>query len=455
MAKQTIMGLVKTRVFYAPGNRTFTEAPIAKKKYLDASDIGNAPWTLDVTANGDLLPVGSGTTHTAATLIDAINAISSNQTTETQINITVSYNDIYDGSFFIIIDWVAGTVSWTGNQTADQGRYNGSATVPGNTLIERTSFNPSNPAATKDDQGGPWVPISLMLGTTGERKISRLPMPGMGRPMRFALAAFAFGGWDGFVNVDYVIRTTQNITVVPECPPCEECPPEVVCAPATDCPDPIVCEPCDPAEPCAPCPDPAVALGIKISELPEAPSLQDDDLFVLSQDKPDDGIYNISHRVTLANLKASIAGLFAPAITDSDVMSVLAQRDAAFSGTVSLTPPTGKKFAILSCQLDCDAVADAGGNWFLVIGKNLDTDLPTATYPAGSALPVAAQLAEIYKYSVAETSTVPGTDPNATDTNLRYVYVGDGGTVSIPWRVLIMVGPSGAVAVTITVVGWV
>jgi hypothetical protein len=211
------------------------------------------------------------------------------------------------------------------------------------------------------------------------------------------------------------------------------------------------------AAPTPPAETPTVApvVGVKISELNAATSLTDTDLFVLSRDDPAGAPYDKSLNVTLENLKASIEGLFAPAITDSDVMSVLAQRDAAFSGTVSLTPPTDKKFAILSCQLDCDAGADAGGNWFLVIGKNLDTDLPAATYPAGVALPVAAQLAEIYKYSVAETSTVPGTDPNATDTNLRYVYVGDGGTVSIPWRVLIMVGPSGAVAVTITVVGWV
>jgi hypothetical protein len=435
MAEVTVMASVRMEALVGPE----TVSPIALKKYLDVNDISGPQGKLSVTANGGPIPEGSGPSDAAASLMNAINAIPPEQTIRTTISMTISYTPpsssdeffggdtsgmvnegMYGGKFFIIIDWTelerkwieGGTVTWNGNQRVEQGRYNGSAEVPGDQLIERFSF-------TKADPGTFGHPISLMLKTTSERKISGLPIPGIGRRLNEAVFQKVTSLWDGFVDVDYVITTDTGTTVI-----------------------------------VAPTPPPPV-VSVKISELPEAPSLQDDDLFVLSQDKPDDGIYNISHRVTLANLKASIAGLFAPAITDSDVMSVLAQRDAAFSGTVSLTPTTGKKFAILSCQLDCDAVADAGGNWFLVIGKNLDTDLPTATYPAGSALPVAAQLAEIYKYSVAETSTVPGTDPNATDTNLRYVYVGDGGTVSIPWRVLIMVGPSGAVAVTITVVGWV
>ena len=68
MAKQTIMAEVRMRAVY-PGNNTITENPISKKGYIDASDVQISPYSLDVTANGDLLPVGSGTTHTASTLI--------------------------------------------------------------------------------------------------------------------------------------------------------------------------------------------------------------------------------------------------------------------------------------------------------------------------------------------------------------------------------------------------
>jgi hypothetical protein len=50
----------------------------------------------------------------------------------------------------------------------------------------------------------------------------------------------------------------------------------------------------------------APVVGIKISELTPVSALQDDDLFVLSQDDASDGTYEASLNVTLANLKAGI-----------------------------------------------------------------------------------------------------------------------------------------------------
>lgn len=158
-----------------------------------------------------------------------------------------------------------------------------------------------------------------------------------------------------------------------------------------------------------------------------------------------------------ANYKVHPLGLggFTPVTEDSDVMEVLENASTAgFSGTVSLTPPAGKKFALLSCTIDADG-SSSGGDWYLVIGKNLDTDLPVGTYPAGSGQSyTVAQRTSIREYMAAMVSCDTSTELNVTDTNTRYVYVGDGGTVSIPWRVLIHTGPSGSAYISIMLVGW-
>ena len=329
MAKQTILAKVRARVATAA-----TESPIAKKKYLTTDDTQTPEWNLVVDVSGGLLPVANPRTYTASTLIDAINAISTNLTKETQIDIVVDYgpppdpgqsNWGYGGNFSINIDWEKGLLIWNGRQGADQGVYHGSAQLPGFQLIERLSSTNTTIRCSKGlhctytTYGDIVAPISLGLGTTNERTISRLPMPGAGRPWPLGIVDIIFGAWDGFVNVDYIITTDTGITVAPQCPQCEECPPEVVCAPATDCPPLIVCEPCapcdpaapcPPAEPCPPCPDPVAVVGVKISKLPTALSLQDDDLFVLSQDNPSDGDYDTSYRVTLAKLKAAVGASF-------------------------------------------------------------------------------------------------------------------------------------------------
>ena len=62
------------------------------------------------------------------------------------------------------------------------------------------------------------------------------------------------------------------------------------------------------AAPTPPAETPTVApvVGVKISELNAVDALQDDDLFVLSQDNASDGTYNASYNVTLAKLGQSI-----------------------------------------------------------------------------------------------------------------------------------------------------
>ena len=154
-----------------------------------------------------------------------------------------------------------------------------------------------------------------------------------------------------------------------------------------------------------------------------------------------------------ANYKVHPLGLggFTPNTEDSDVMEVLEAGNTAYSGTVSLTPPAGKKFAVLSCTLDLNATGGSAGNWYLVIGKNLDTDLPTGTYPAGTGKTyTASEMSNIFSYTAAINSCNPASEVNVTDTNLRYVYVGDGGTVSIPWRIVLSQGPSGTSVTVIT-----
>jgi len=145
---------------------------------------------------------------------------------------------------------------------------------------------------------------------------------------------------------------------------------------------------------------------------------------------------------------------FAPYTADSDVLDVRESNQTAFSGTLSLTPPDGKKFAILSCTLDVDG-SSSSGNWYLALGANMDTDLPVGTYIPGNGVAYSsAQLLAISAYQAVEISMNTSTEVNAVNTSLRYVYVGGGGTASIPWRVLIHSGPSAASYVTLSVVGW-
>tara|TARA_R110001583_G_scaffold100953_6_gene247263 strand:+ start:645 stop:1781 length:1137 start_codon:yes stop_codon:yes gene_type:complete len=259
-------------------------SPISLKFYIDANDISSTQGKLSVTANGGSIPVGSETSDAAATLINAINAIPTDQTIQTTIEMRIRFGSGWsdcgpfdstaggsmsnEGSISIIIDWVNNQVTWNGLTQGGLDRYNGSDTVPGNLLIER--LNGSGPV---DEQE------SFMLGTTEERKISRLPIPGFGHlsyavPENFAWY-WSLGSWDGQINVDYVITTDKGATVI-----------------------------------VAPTPPAAPVVGVKISELPPAPSLQDDDLFVLSQDQPDDEIYDINYRVTLARLKAALSTSF-------------------------------------------------------------------------------------------------------------------------------------------------
>ena len=377
----------------------------------------------------------NGASSSPAGMIDAVAAISSTALKNTQIDLswTIRLTNQTGGPVFsydmcVFIDWEnpdGPKVTWSGRAFGGfsfihsftfYGIFSGKANIdPLGSTVSMAVNRRNLPASNSNGAVG--VPPTMTLITGPNRNILGLPAP-LTNAVRENAVPEAMG------NYTITTDTGINVTAAPT-PPAET-------------------------------PTVAPVVGVKISELNAVSSLQDDDLFVLSQDNLSDGTYDASKNVTLSTLKTSIAGsagAFTPINAGSDVMSVLQSRNTGFSGTVSLTPPTGKKFAILSCQLDCDA-SGSGGNWLLVIGKNLDTDLPVGTYPAGTGKSYSpAQFDEIYKYSVSETSNTL-TDPNGTNTNLRYVYVGDGGTVSMPWRILINTGPSGAVAVTITLVGW-
>ena len=284
MAEVTVMASVRMEAL-GPGPSGYTVSPIALKKYLDANDIRGPSGNLSVAASGGSIPKGSGPSDAAATLINAINAIPPNRTIKTTISMTITYappgteGSMYGGKFFIIIDWESGTVAWNGNQTLEQGLYNGSAEVPGDQRIKRNSYTAVNSAT-----GAMWNtgikghPISLMLKTTSERKISGLPIPGIGRRSNEAVFQKVAGQWDGFVNVDYIITTDTGATVI--------------------------AAPTPPPAPAAP------VARVKISELPAAPPLQDDDLFVLSQDNSSDGDYDTNYHVTLASLKGALSTSF-------------------------------------------------------------------------------------------------------------------------------------------------
>ena len=183
-------------------------------------------------------------------------------------------------------------------------------------------------------------------------------------------------------------------------------------------------------------------MGTKISELTETGSAPTEAMFVIEYE---DDNYKIA---------AEALGAFAPYTADSDGLDVRESNQTAWSGTLSLTPPDGKKFAIISCTLDVDA-SGSGGNWFLVLGANMDTDLPVGTYIPGTGVAYnASQLLAISAYQAVEISIATLVELNSVNTALRYVYVGGGGTASIPWRVLIHTGPTGTGYVTLSVVGW-
>jgi len=281
MAEQTIMAQVRARLFAEEvGNHT--PSKIATDKFL-SDNSSSALYPLAITVNGDAITQ-------SRPLIDAINAISSDQTIKTSITLKAKYhphagfktvnpyNLVID--FTIVIDWENASFSWerrrnsviwTGSRTATrdapQGKkYNGSAAPSDSLKIEPISGG---------NAANDWA---IVLGTTSARNITRLPIPGLEDSFRQSIINYLFGSWDGYINVDYVITTDTGATVI--------------------------AAPTPPPAPAAP------VARVKISELPTAPPLQDDDLFVLSQDNSSDGDYDTNYHVTLASLKGALSTSF-------------------------------------------------------------------------------------------------------------------------------------------------
>ena len=239
-----------------------------------------------VYANGSSGAAGS-------VLINKIAAISSTSTKYTTIECTATYgvdpptqasgnrgSSSSDASMLIIsnfslfIDWDQGTVVYQGKYTFPGGSaagytgwqfYNGELCYLGGGRI-----NNYVQGWTSDHMGrGPRSQASPRLTYNNNRHVTGVPV--IDGPSHLI----------GYFSLhSYTITTDDGINV-------------------TAAPTPA---PADPETP-----EIAPVVGVKISELNAVSSLQDDDLFVLSQDDASDGDYDRSLNVTLSDLKAGVA----------------------------------------------------------------------------------------------------------------------------------------------------
>jgi hypothetical protein len=313
--------------------------------YIDASSIAGA-------ALGNFRVFLKGTAGTpynfpdsvaaGAPLIEAIQEISSSATKVTKIDIEFETAKSrrgdpliqYSGNISIWIDWASkplARVKWSGLYSGEYavgagsnargivfGIYQGDEAISavGNSTVQMQNTDFQN-----DQRGGP----TLTLEVDTNRNIVKLPIfySGTNRTPRAGLDA-----------VSYTITTDDGINVT--------------------------------AAPTPPAETPTVApvVGVKISELNAVDALQDDDLFVLSQDNASDGTYDTSYNVTLAGLRTNIAGG-----TSSVVMlAPSASEDAGDVGaTLNLTDysiPAGAKQLIVGCH-----VGSAQGTSTISIGS--------------------------------------------------------------------------------------
>jgi hypothetical protein len=255
MGRQAVLAIVETR--------------IAGLNYIDAGTTFPLGGKLKIFVDGTESAIGSA-------LINAISNISPTNTRITEINILAQtpmdfagvdpYTFFAHSNLTIWIDWANGNVQWQGrwlngpesqldnSATTQPGysTYQGSQAISaaGNTTITLL------PRSSLTWQRGP----DLTLETGPNREILKLPI--------FAYASAA----QRPTTNSYTITTDDGVTV-------------------TAAPTPSV--PVD---------------GVKISALSAVETLQDDDLFVLSQDDPSGGTYDASYNVTLNNLKANIDG---------------------------------------------------------------------------------------------------------------------------------------------------
>ena len=237
-----------------------------------------------VYANGSSGAAGS-------VLINKIAAISSTSTKYTTIECTATYgvdpptrmsgtrgSSSSDASMLIIsnfslfIDWDQGTVVYQGKYTFPGGSaagYTGWQFYNGESAISAAGGSITM-SPTSDHMGrGPRSQASPRLTYNNNRHVTGVPV--IDGPSHLI----------GYFSLhSYTITTDDGINV-------------------TAAPTPA---PADPETP-----EVAPVVGVKISELNAVSSLQDDDLFVLSQDDASDGDYDRSLNVTLSDLKAGVA----------------------------------------------------------------------------------------------------------------------------------------------------
>ena len=215
---------------------------------------------------------------TPSALIDRIAEISSSSTKTTEIVTSwtgntqpkISGGDVatYGASMNIFIDWENEIVKWT--DSYDQVGSASISLVMGSTTPLGTMAYTWGRASRDSSRLVHRTPMVLRTGTN--RNILGLPA------MLYAGDGSDFSGlgFNAPFNGSYTITTDDGINVT--------------------------------AAPTPPAETPTVApvVGVKISELNAVDALQDDDLFVLSQDNASDGTYNASYNVTLAKLGQSI-----------------------------------------------------------------------------------------------------------------------------------------------------
>jgi hypothetical protein len=228
------------------------------------------------------VPGGATTTYWAngtqssspAGMINAVAAISNTALKNTQIDFAWivrlgnSGGTVYEYNMCVFIDWDNSLVSWSGRATDHL--YGRNVGLGGYAIANgKTSINPLGGSVSLKKKVGANLP-TMVLVTGPNKNILGLPAP-LSNQVRENAIPEAMG--------NYTITTDDGINVTATPAPADPETPEV-----------------------------APVVGVKISELNAVDALQDDDLFVLSQDNAADGTYDASYNVTLNNLKANIDG---------------------------------------------------------------------------------------------------------------------------------------------------
>jgi hypothetical protein len=263
-----------------------------------------------------------GSSGAGSVLIDKIAAISSTSTKYTTIECTATYgvtpwssggmrgggrdeSQLIISNFSLFIDWVQGTVVYQGKYTfpgesagyTEWQFYNGTSSIS-------AAGGSVTMSATSDHMGrGPRSAVAPVLKYNNNRQVTGVPV--IDGPS-YLMGYFSLHS--------YTITTDDGINV-------------------TAAPTPA---PADPETP-----EVAPVVGVKISELNAVDALQDDDLFVLSQDNASDGTYDASYNVKLSDLRAGL--------TASNILSVQGTPTSntgaeAIWGSCTLTLPAGKKW---------------------------------------------------------------------------------------------------------------